>query len=154
MHINLRLFPQADPIQLKSFLSVVRLGHQGNDLSKVTLSSLAPASAKQVERVRSKMVVTTRRDYPITTGFPISLTSLRVSDCMLKRIDSRMLRLYNLRSLDLSGNHLKTLPEDFSRLDRLSELRLANNHLEDIPVGFCFGPLCRTLNLLDLSGNR
>lgn len=144
----------ADPIQLKSFLSVVRLGHQGNDLSKVTLSSLAPASAKQVEKPKTKMVVLTRKDYPITTGFPTSLTSLRVSDCMLKRIDSRMLRLYNLRSLDLSGNHLKTLPDDFHGLDHLSELRLANNHLEDLPVGFCSGPLSRTLNLLDLSGNR
>ena len=100
------------------------------------------------------MVVMNRADYPITTGFPSSLTSLRVSNCTLKRIDSRMLRLYNLRSLDLSGNHLKTLPDDFRSLHSLSELRLANNHLEDVTVGFCSGPLSRTLSLLDLTGNR
>ena len=120
----------------------------------MTLSSLAPASAKQVEKPKTKLVVLRRADYPVTTGFPSSLTSLQVSSCMMKRIDSRMLRLYNLRSLDLSANHLKTLPDDFSSLPRLCELRLSDNHLEDLPTGLCTGPLSRTLNLLDVSGNR
>ena len=39
---------QADPIQLKGMLTVLRMGCQGQGLDKVSLTTLAPASAKQV----------------------------------------------------------------------------------------------------------
>ena len=39
---------QADPVQLKGFLSVVKMAVQGKSLDQITLTSLAPASANQV----------------------------------------------------------------------------------------------------------
>ena len=145
---------QADVVQLKSFLSVVRMAHQGQGLEKLTLSSLAPVSSKQVEKLRKKLAIVDRRDYPITTNFPKELETLIVQECKLKRIDSRMLQLRRLVTLDLSHNHLKTLPDNFDCVPQLAELKLADNHIEDLPHGFSNGSLAKSLSLLDLSENK
>ena len=130
------------------------MGHQGQGIDKLSLSSLAPVSAKQVEKLKKKLAVMCRRDYPITTNFPHALETLIVQECNLKRIDSRMLQLRRLVSLDLSHNHLKSLPENFESVPLLSELKLSDNHIEEVPSGFCNGSLANSLTTLDLSQNR
>ena len=145
---------QADKIHLKAFLNVVKMGFLNKEIDKVTLSSLAPASARQVEKPKTKLSIVTRKDYPLTTNFPSSLEYLQVMQCTLKRIDSRILALKHLKVLDLSNNHLKSLPEDWSVLSQLGELKLANNHLEEIPKGFCTGNLKDSLSSLDLCQNK
>ncbi len=140
-------------MQLKAFLSVVRMACHGQNLEKVTLASLAPASARQVERLKTKMSVTSKKDYPITTGFSSSLEHLQVINCTLKKVDSRMLTLRHLRILDLSHNRIQSLPDN-ADFRTLAELHLCDNQLADIPHGFCSSTLCETLTLLDLSQNK
>ena len=65
-------------IQLKSFLSVIKLALQGKSLDNITLSSLAPASTKNLEPPKTSMVVLNKKDYPLTKNFPSSLESLQV----------------------------------------------------------------------------
>ena len=145
---------QADPVQLKGFLQVVQMACQGRGLQKVTLSSLAPASSKQVEKLKKKLTILSKKDYPITTSFPPSLEKLQVSHCNLRKIETRILSLRNLVVLDLHENHLKTLPTNFDSLQNLSELRLAKNEIEDVSKGFCTSSLTTSLTYLDLSYNK
>ena len=130
------------------------MGHQGDSLDKVSLSSLSPASSKTVEHLKRRLIITSRKDYPITTGFPKSLDTLHVQQCNMKRIDSRILQLRQLRVLNLSQNRLPNLPDDWSGLPVLAELHLAENLLTDLPRGFCSGNLSTSLTFLDLSKNK
>ena len=130
------------------------MAHQGQGLDKVTLSSLAPASTVQMEKLKTKLTIKSRKDYPITTGFPPRLETLAVHDCNLKIVDSRMLQLRNLRILDLSKNRLQKLPEDWWTLSQLSEIKLSENQISEIPAGLCKGHLTTNLRLLDLSHNK
>ena len=135
-------------------MTVVKLASQGQSLEKVTLSSLAPAGTKLIEKLKTKLTVLCRKDYPITTNFPKGLETLQVYDCVLKKVDSRILQLRRLTVLDLSRNHIKKLPDCFDGTPQLAELKLANNHIEDIPKGFCSGCLRTSLTYLDLSSNK
>lgn len=71
----------------------------------------------------------------------------------MKRLDSRILQLRHLETLDLSVNRLLTLPENPGRWNRLSELRLAQNQLMVLPPVIWQSCLQETLLLLDVSGN-
>ena len=64
-------------IQLKSFLSVLRLALQGKSLDNITLSSLAPASSKNLV-TKTSLVILSKREYPLTSNFPSGLESLQV----------------------------------------------------------------------------
>ena len=141
-------------MQLKGFLTVVRMALQGDSLEKVKLSSLAPVSAKTVEKLKTKMTITSKRDYPITTGFPSQIENLVVVTCNLKKIEGRILALRHLTRLDMSENCIRELPTDFENLTGLCELILHHNQIEEIPKVFCIGNLSRTLNLLDLGNNK
>ena len=141
-------------MQLKGLLSVVSLASQGKDLQKITLSSLAPASAKQVEKLKTRLCITKKQDYPITTNFPHALEVLKVARLSLKKIDSRILKLQRLRILDLTQNHIRALPGNFDQATQLSELHLSGNLLDDIPREFCESSLQHTLTSLDLSHNK
>ncbi|XP_033634116.1 leucine-rich repeat protein 1-like [Asterias rubens] len=145
---------KADPLQLKNFLSVLKLGCQGSKLEKVHLSTLTPATSAQVERPKTKMVILQRSDYPIRERFPKGLESLRVNGCSLSRIDSRILGLKHLRALDLSKNRIRTLPDDPGQSTALVELKLADNLLERLPPALCLSSLRNTLQFLDLAGNN
>lgn len=148
-------FLQADPLQLKNFLSVLRLAAQGKDIKNVTLSTLAPASTKNVEKPKTKMVILTKRDYPLTTNFPYSLEQLQISQCKLKKIDSRIFNLRRLEILNLSDNVIDTLPDDFGKLDKLRELYLNVNQLIQLPPKVCLqNNIQNSLCLLDLSNNK
>ncbi len=132
----------------------MRMVLKGENLDNVTLSSLAPISTKSVEKLKTKLTIGNKRDYPITTGFPAQLQQLTIVTCNLKKIEGRILALRNLVRLDMSQNCIRQLPTDFAHLTALSELILHNNLIEDIPKEFCCGPLSRTLSTLDLSNNK
>ncbi|XP_069493496.1 leucine-rich repeat protein 1 [Ambystoma mexicanum] len=139
---------------LKTFLSAVRLANQGCDIDTLPLSSLTPAKTSEIEKPRMKMIITSKRDYPLTKNFPYSLEHLQTSYCKLARVDMRMLCLKKLRKLDLSHNHIKKLPATIGDLVCLQELNLHNNHLESFPVALCMSTLQKSLQCLDLSQNK
>ncbi|XP_005995032.1 leucine-rich repeat protein 1 isoform X1 [Latimeria chalumnae] len=145
---------KADASNLKNFLSALRLAHRGNDIENLPLSTLAPAKTSEIEKPKTKLVVTSKKDYPLTTNFPYSLEHLQVSYCKLARVDMRMLCLKKLRKLDLSHNHIKKLPATIGDLVFLQELILHNNHLESFNVRLCSSTLQKSLQFLDLSQNK
>lgn len=148
------IISDADKIQLKGFLSALKLSLQGNG-SNVKLSSLKPASSAQVTKPKTKLVIMSRKDYPLTMGFPTQLQTLRVNTCNLRRIDTRIPKLKNLTFLDLSSNEIKDLPIELNRLTNLAELYLQNNQIETFPVELCTAnSLQKSLCCLDMSNNE
>lgn len=128
---------------------------QGQSIDHITLSVLAPASAKNVEKPKTKMTVTSRKDYPVTTNFPSSLINLQISTCKLKRIDSRIFNLKKLEVLNLSDNCIVDVSTDFGKFNTLRELLLNNNAICTLDLKFCLQPnLILTLSVLDLSYNQ
>ena len=83
------------------------LSHEGKAVAVTTLSTLVPASPKQVATAKTKMVISSRSNYPVRDGFPRALEKLAVNHCLLRKIDSRILRLSLLVSMDLSDNHIR-----------------------------------------------
>ena len=77
-HHPLNIF-QADPIQLKSLLTILRLVAKGDDVSKLmSVGSMQPPSTAGMKALQTSMVVTSRKDYPLTTSFPSALQNLTV----------------------------------------------------------------------------
>lgn len=101
------------------------------------------------------MVILTKKDYPLTTNFPYSLEQLQISQCKLKRIDSRIFNLRRLEILNLSDNVIETLPDDFGKIDKLRELYINVNQLIHFPPKLCLqNNIQNSLCLLDLSNNK
>jgi Leucine-rich repeat (LRR) protein len=100
---------------LQTFLSALKLAHDGEELDKDKISMLAPATIKAVEKPVENLSVLAKKDYPITHGFPSSLKRLEIKSCKLTRVDRRVLNLQHLTYLDLSSNSLRQLPSDFDR---------------------------------------
>lgn len=100
------------------------------------------------------MIITSRRDYPLTKNFPYSLEHLQTSYCKLARLDTRVLCLKKLRKLDLSHNHIQQLPATIGDLTCLQELNLHDNHLESFSGALCNSTLQKSLQFLDLSQNK
>lgn len=146
---------KADPLQLKNFLNLVKKAAVGENIEHITLSVLAPASAKNVEKPKSKLIILSRKEYPLTTNFPSSLIHLQVSACKLKRIDSRIFDLKKLEVLNLSENSLESVSTDFGKLKTLREVYLNNNVITILDPKFCLlNNLALTLGVLDLSFNQ
>ncbi|NXW52344.1 LLR1 protein, partial [Nyctiprogne leucopyga] len=145
---------KANASNLKNFLSAVRLAHQGTNIGALPLSALVPAKTSEVEKPKTKMIITSRRDYPLTKNFPYSLEHLQTSYCKLARVDTRVLCLKKLRKLDLSHNHIKQLPATIGDLTCLQELNLHDNHLESFSGALCNSTLQKSLQFLDLSQNK
>ena len=79
------------------------------------VQGLNPASTSQVAKTKTKLVITNKRDYPITTSFPSTLEHLACHDTNLKRVDSRILKLKHLTHLDLSPNADREFPQELNR---------------------------------------
>jgi len=142
-----------DVLQLKTFLMALKKVIDGKGLDKLTLSALQPVSTKQIEGPKKKLVVLKRGDYP-TSGFPTTLQSLTVSGLRLARVDSRMLKLRGLVSLDLSNNEITSLPDGLGDLAGLRELNLGGNQLTSLPRSLCTGSLSSSLKLLNVTENK
>ncbi|XP_030071186.1 leucine-rich repeat protein 1 [Microcaecilia unicolor] len=145
---------KANVSTLKTFLSAVKLAHQGNVAEKLPLSILTPAKTSEVTKPKTKLSIVSKQDYPLTQSFPYSLEQLQVSYCKLARVDMRMLCLKKLRKLDLSHNSIKKLPVTVGDLVHLQEFILHDNRLEVFPEVLCSSTLQRSLQSLDLSQNR
>ncbi|XP_004638829.1 leucine-rich repeat protein 1 isoform X2 [Octodon degus] len=144
---------KANSSSLKSLLSAMRLAHRGCDVN-ASLSMITPVKTSEFEKFKTKMVITCKKEYPLTKNFPYSLEHLQTSYCGLVRVDMRMLCLKNLVRLDLSHNHIKKLPATIGDLTHLQELDLSDNHLESFSVAFCLSALQKSLRRLDLSKNK
>ena len=145
---------KADPIQLKSFLSILSKILKNENIEKLNIRPLTVATAKHVAKPKSSLTILKKSDYPITKAFPFSLTNLNVNGVSLNKIDSRILKLKHLQILNLSENNIKCVPENWDEVPCLKELVLSNNHLTEIPLKFSGGSLQRSLFLLDLSFNQ
>ncbi|XP_052270074.1 leucine-rich repeat protein 1-like isoform X2 [Dreissena polymorpha] len=146
---------KADVIQLKSYLNILKQVVQGQMPDKSVFSSLAPVSAKKIERPKTVLVITCKKDYPLTTNFPSSLETLQVHDCSMKKMDSRIFQLRNLVCLDLSDNSLTEVPDGIEKLQNLSDLRLKCNKFEKFPMNICrLKNIQNNLAVLDLSNNQ
>ncbi|KAM6181290.1 leucine-rich repeat protein 1 [Erethizon dorsatum] len=144
---------KANSSSLKGFLSAVRLAHRGCVVN-TSLSTLTAVKTSEFEKFKTKMVITCKKEYPLSKNFPYSLEHLQTSYCGLVRVDMRMLCLKNLMKLDLSHNHIKKLPATIGDLIHLQELDLSDNHLESFNVAFCQSTLQKSLRRLDLSKNK
>lgn len=144
---------KANSSSLKSFLSAVRLAHRGCDV-ETPFSPLTPVKTSEFEKFKTKMVITSKKHYPLSKNFPYYLEHLQTSYCGLVRVDMRMLCLKNLKKLDLSHNHIKKLPATVGDLIHLQELNLNDNHLESFSVALCQSTLQKSLRSLDLSKNK
>ena len=134
---------------------MLKTAAQGKVLENVTLSTLAPASNKNVEKPRTKMAITTRKDYPLRDSFPLSLEKLLISNCRLKRIDTRIFSLKKLEVLDLRENVIEKLPNELSGFPNLRELVVCNNQLTNFPASLCVnGNFRNSLCLMDVSHNQ
>nr|XP_055217420.1 leucine-rich repeat protein 1 isoform X2 [Gorilla gorilla gorilla] len=144
---------KANSSSLKGFLSAMRLAHRGCNVD-TPVSTLTPVKTSEFENFKTKMVITSKKDYPLSKNFPYSLEHLQTSYCGLVRVDMRMLCLKSLRKLDLSHNHIKKLPATIGDLIHLQELNLNDNHLESFSVALCHSTLQKSLRSLDLSKNK
>ncbi|XP_006872381.1 PREDICTED: leucine-rich repeat protein 1 isoform X1 [Chrysochloris asiatica] len=144
---------KANSSSLKGFLSAMRLAHRGCDI-ETPLLTLTPVKTSDFEKFKTKMIITSKKDYPLNKNFPYSLEHLQTSYCGLVRVDMRVLCLKNLRKLDLSHNHIKKLPATIGDLIYLQELSLNDNHLESFSVALCQSTLQQSLRSLDLSKNK
>ena len=80
---------------------------------------------------------------------------LQVSECRMKKIDSRIFNLWKLVKLDLSNNAIETIPDDITKLTNLAELNLSHNHIVTFPASVCLKEtLQKSLSALDLSHNQ
>ncbi|XP_026692033.2 leucine-rich repeat protein 1-like [Ciona intestinalis] len=148
---------KANPVDLKRILNALKMAHKGENISgQLVLSSMAPASTKQVEKVKTKMIITAQKDYPVTSSFPSSLERLSVNTCNLARVDGRVMKLKHLTALNLSNNKIKNLPEQLAHMPMLCELDVSHNVISDFQMELCNAnlPLCKQLKNLNLSHNN
>ncbi|KAK7103363.1 leucine-rich repeat protein 1-like [Littorina saxatilis] len=145
---------KADPLQLKSLLTVLRLVAKGDDVSKVlSVGSVQPPSTNGMKALQTSMVITSRKDYPLTTTFPSALQNLTVNGCKMKRLDPRILDLRHLQTLTLADNLLTTFPNPPGRWTNLRELDLSSNQLAEFPPVLFRSGLNNTLSVLNLNNN-
>lgn len=153
------------PEQVAKILSIIR----GKD-DQLKKGTLCPLLLNKVVVPKTKLNITSRADYPVTTTFPETLTTLKVlkyfclflgscyksfpwqiNGIALKKLDRRILRLQVLEILDLSDNQISTLPEDISPLKKLKQLNLSKNEIRFLPRSFLNS--LRAANL-DISHNQ
>ncbi|KAH9496169.1 Leucine-rich repeat protein 1 [Bulinus truncatus] len=145
-------FNKVDPNQLSVFIKIIKLAAEGKPFSEKALSTLSPASAKDMAKPITSLHVASPSQYP--SCFPKSLQELMVNSCSLKRVSPLITALKNLRVLDLSDNCVSQLPESFSQLIGLHTLNLSNNKLNVFPPVLCKSDIRKHLVHLDMRHNE
>lgn len=145
---------KGDPMQMKSFLNVLKLALQGKKLDENGRSLVPPiASTTKYEPVKTKMTIQSRKDYPIKP-FPKTLVQLSITGIKLLRVDSKVFALNNLTELNLCDNRIEQIPDKLGDL-ALQSLDLSNNNLCKSSWKWLRGrTLQASLSSLDLSGNE
>ncbi|XP_078046862.1 leucine-rich repeat 47 [Augochlora pura] len=148
------LIIQADTIQLKSFMHILKLGMSKQiDTSVLAISNLNPKSMASVPKI--KVVVNKSSEYPTLEGFPRTTEELSLVGLSRKSFDRQILRLQSLRILNLSNNQISSLPKELGLLQHLQELNLSQNRLDKAMkwVWLDQPPIKNNLKLLDISNN-
>lgn len=150
------LYIQADTIQLKGFLHLLRNAIEkkptGVQLQKY--SSMAVQPAKKI--APTKLTIMKRSDYPIK-GLPRTLEELHINDIQKSSLGRGILNLVKLKHLDLSNNCMEYLPDDISNLPCLNELNISRNDFyKSSPKQWSWlsGKLIKNLKLLNVSDNH
>ena len=79
------MISKADPVQLKALRNMLKkvlsakTDEELDKISTLTSAALNPASMAQVTKPKEKLIITEKKDYPITKNFPSSLAELRVN---------------------------------------------------------------------------
>ncbi|MBM4070810.1 MAG: leucine-rich repeat domain-containing protein [Planctomycetes bacterium] len=81
----------------------------------------------------------------------VNLTSLMITETLIKTLPPAIGRLSRLRELTLTNNKLESLPQEIAQLPRLVVLELAENKFKALPPPVL---LMRSLRRLDISNNR
>ena len=149
------LLTNADPVILKTFLSVLKEAHRIPTNSK-QFSTLNPMCKRRIEKATTSLTIHERKEYPSKeVGFPYTLEQLSIQQLSLKKVDARIFQLNSLVTLDLSGNVIKEIPNQLTTMPSLKCLNLANNKIKNIPQKFCQHEyLCQQLLQLNLEGNN
>lgn len=118
---------RCDAVQLKCFLQALKLGLEGKSASKMGIGSLAITPIPKTSYPVTKLVVTSRGDYPVR-GLPKTLKTLVVNGIQRCRFDSQILFLKNLTTLDLRDNAIEDIPPQLGQMP-LVLLDMASNRL-------------------------
>lgn len=151
------VYIQADTIQLKSFLHLLRRALESKlsdkDLNLCSGMAVTPIAAKHIPQ--KMLCIKSRGEYP-SKGFPKQLEVLRINNIQRCSLDRGILSLQLLKVLDLNTNLIESLPEDLNKLPCLRELHVAENRLgKCAPKDWEWmgGHLSQTLQVLNLSKN-
>ena len=137
---------QADPKQLRNLVYLLQSSPQKQREKLVPMPSIVTT----FESVPTKLVVTTKRNYPVL--FPPSLQQFQAVGINMNRFDEKLVKLENLRHLNLSNNDIKEIPESLQEIS-LVQLNLADNKIQNYPSALCTGKISGSLEDLDLSRN-
>lgn len=156
---NQSLQVRTDPVQLKSFLSTLKLALncKKEERTKIGLSTVAVQAIASKAHPVTKLTILNRGDFP-TKGLPRTLTHLSITGIGRCRIDMQIVYLKQLQVLNVSDNCINKVPKPLGDL-RLRELNLAKNDLGN-PENGCDWKwlrgenLQRSLTTLTLSANK
>ena len=146
------LLVTGDPVQVRAFLAQLSGAARGQQSDRPPPAA-APRTVQPSQMGRPATRVTARTSAEYVRAFPAGLQHLAATGIRLRRVEERLLRLSQLRSLNLSGNRLTRLPALDARLPQLCELRLASNQLQTLEP-LAERPARSQLAYLDVSGNR
>lgn len=150
------LYIQAEHIQLRGFLLLLKRALEGKVTPKeLTLSSMSVTAVPLKNIAPKKLVVKNRSELP-TKGFPRTLESVHINEIGLSKLCIGILQLQKLRVLDISDNCIEYLPNELKNLP-LGELNLSKNQLGKSTFnqwGWIGGILLKSLRTINISDNN
>lgn len=149
------LFIQADHIQLKGFLHLLKRAIEKKISAKeLTVSSMSVGAIPQKNIAPKKLVIKKRSELPIK-GYPRTLETLFINEIELCKLTIGILQLSKLQVLDVSDNLIEYLPNELKNLP-LVTLNVSKNSLYKSTLkqwGWIGGTLQKTLRSINLSNN-
>lgn len=132
---NQSLQIRTDPVQLKSFLSTLKLALNctKEERNKIGLSSVAVTAIATKAHPVTKLTIINRGDFP-TKGLPRTLTHLSINGIGRCRIDMQIVYLKQLQVLNVSDNSITKVPKPIGDMN-LREINLAKNDLGNTEFG-------------------